>query len=163
MFVPRPGLDCCNFFPKSFPKKLRAKMGETPTRGALIPLYRPLKTPSYLTVLATQSHMPVYMGFAPAVGMGIVWSRTLMVSKGWPDRTADTPPAPPAMKFLANSDILCQLVFFKSPKIWQHSTMHWPLNTSKISSMYFVFFVRITFVRKFRLCISFFCYNNFCE
>jgi hypothetical protein len=40
-------------------------MGVTPTKGAAIPLYRPPKRPSYLTVLTTQSHMPVYIACWP--------------------------------------------------------------------------------------------------
>lgn len=37
------GSFCWSFFPTPNPKKHRAKIGETPTRGAAIPLYSPKK------------------------------------------------------------------------------------------------------------------------
>ena len=43
----------------------------------------------------------------PGGGIGIVCNLTLMVSNGWPEKTAATPPTPPAVKFFNKSaDIL---------------------------------------------------------
>uniref|UniRef100_A0A182FEU2 Uncharacterized protein n=1 Tax=Anopheles albimanus TaxID=7167 RepID=A0A182FEU2_ANOAL len=75
------GVCCCNRFPMPKPKKLTAKIGATPVIGADMPLYSPRK-PSRAIVFLAQSSVPAYSGAWPAGGIGIVCSRTLIVSSG---------------------------------------------------------------------------------
>ena len=42
-----------------------AKMGVTDARGVPMPLYKPLKKPTNLTVFTMQSQVPLYIGFSP--------------------------------------------------------------------------------------------------
>lgn len=78
-------------------------MGVTPTKGGPIPLYIP-RIPSALSVFLTTSSPPVYVPSAA------VCRRVLVRSKGWPTRTADTPPKPPERKDL-RAEVAC---FFSS-------------------------------------------------
>ena len=45
-------------------KETQGKNGGHPDQGCAHPLVQAPKDPSYLTVLVTQSHMPVYMGLS---------------------------------------------------------------------------------------------------
>ena len=66
---------CWRLFPVPYPKKQIANIGETPTKGASIPLYNPVN-PSFRMVLMKQSKVPLKRGFSPGKGTGCVCSLT---------------------------------------------------------------------------------------